>query len=85
MREPEGKSILINFSESGEPEFFFNAVTDEKTRALQEWVGLNLCGRPAGLSGSALTAPGPASLLRKDDHDVEEVPPENGKEKAGQV
>jgi hypothetical protein len=68
MLEPEGNSILIRFSESGEPEFFFNAATDRQAAILKEWVESNLCGRPVGLSGEGapITGPGPASLSGRD-------------------
>ena len=82
MWEPKTKSILITFYETGEPEVFFNAGTDEETALLREWLESNLkCEQPAGLSGGVLTAP----LVRGDDHDVGEVPPESENEKAGQV
>ena len=62
MQEPKLNSILILFSEIGEPEIFFIAATAEETALLQEWLQSNLkCGRPAGLSGGDLTAPGPAN------------------------
>jgi hypothetical protein len=53
------KSILITFSEIGEPEIFFNAATDEETAELRRWLE-GIGGGPAGLLGGVLTAPGPA-------------------------
>ena len=69
MRGPEGKSILITFSESGEPEFLFNAATDAEAALLQEWLKKNMNGgRPSGLSGGGapITEPGPASLSGRE-------------------
>lgn len=57
--------ILIFFTED-QPHFLFIASSDRETEALQRWLESNFSGRPKGLSGEALTLPGPASLSGGD-------------------